>query len=106
MIDDTYGEQRVKLPAGKMVGEDVELIATHQRGDEMVPYERLLGDALRGDQSLFASEDAVEAQWRVVEPVLGDVTPLYEYEPNTWGPREAEQLIATDGGWLDPKPMP
>jgi len=94
---------RVKLPGEKMVGEDVELIATHQRGDEMAPYERLLGDALRGDQSLFAREDAVEAQWRVVESVLGDVTPLYEYQPNTWGPREAEQLIATDGGWLDPK---
>lgn len=96
---------RVKLPGEKMIGEDVELIATHQHGDEMAPYERLLGDALRGDQSLFAREDAVEAQWRVVEPVLSDVTPLYEYEPNTWGPREAEQLIVTDGGWLDPKPV-
>ena len=96
---------RVKVPGERMVGEDVELIATHQRGDEMAPYERLLGDALRGDQSLFAREDAVEAQWRVVEAVLGDMTPLYEYEPNTWGPREADQLIASNGGWFDPKPM-
>ncbi len=95
---------RVKVPGERMVGEDVELIATHQRGDEMAPYERLLGDALRGDQSLFAREDAVEAQWQVVAPVLGDVTPLYEYDPNTWGPGEADQLIASDGGWLDPKP--
>jgi glucose-6-phosphate 1-dehydrogenase len=94
---------RVKLPGEKMAGEDVELIATHQRGDEMAPYERLLGDALRGDQSLFAREDAVEAQWRIVEPVLGDVTPLYEYEPHTWGPAEADRLIADSGAWLDPR---
>lgn len=96
---------RVKVPGERMAGEDVELIATHQHGDEMAPYERLLGDALRGDQSLFAREDAVEAQWRVVEPVLGEMTPLYDYDPNTWGPREADQLMASDGGWFDPKPV-
>jgi glucose-6-phosphate 1-dehydrogenase len=96
---------RVKLPGEHMAGEDVELIAAHQPGDEMAPYERLLGDALRGDPVLFAREDAVEAQWRVVDPVLGDVTPLYEYAPHTWGPREADQLIASDGGWLNPQPV-
>jgi len=95
---------RVKLPGERMQGEDVELIATHQRGDEMTPYERLLGDAMRGDQSLFAREDQVEAQWRIVEPVLGDVLPVHEYEQNTWGPAEAASLIGDPGGWLNPKP--
>jgi glucose-6-phosphate 1-dehydrogenase len=94
---------RVKQPGERMVGEDVELIATHRRGDEMTPYERLLGDALRGDPSLFGREDAIEAQWRVVDPVLGDVSPLYDYKPGTWGPCEADQLIADDGSWFTPK---
>jgi glucose-6-phosphate 1-dehydrogenase len=88
-----------------MAGEDVELIATHRHGEEMAPYERLLGDALRGDPALFGREDAIEAQWRIVQPVLGDMTPLYVYEPNTWGPAEANQLIAGHGGWLDPQPV-
>lgn len=94
---------RVKLPGERMEGEDVELIAMHQRADEMKPYERLLGDALRGDPSLFAREDAIEAQWRIVEPVLGDVSPVYEYEQNTWGPAEAGSVIEDPGGWLNPE---
>jgi glucose-6-phosphate 1-dehydrogenase len=65
----------------------------------MEPYERLLWDAAHGDATLFASEDAVEAAWRVVDPVLGNVTPVHEYQPNTWGPTEADTLIAADGGW-------
>ncbi len=69
----------------------------------MSAYERLLGDALQGDPSLFARGDAVLAQWRIVDEILGDCTPLYEYDPGTWGPREAEQLIAPDGVWWDPK---
>ena len=95
---------RLKLPGERMEGEDVELIARHQSPDEMTPYERLLGDALRGDQSLFAREDAIEAQWRIVEPVLGDVTRVYEYEPNTWGPAEADSIIEDPGGWFNPQP--
>jgi len=94
---------RVKISGERMTGEDVELIATHKAKDEMSPYERLLGDALRGDASLFASEDAIEAQWRTVDPILDGGTAIYEYEPNTWGPPEADQLIANDGRWLDPK---
>ena len=58
---------RVKLPGEQMEGEDVELIASIRRAEEMSPYERLLGDAMHGDQSLFAREDAIEAQWRIVE---------------------------------------
>jgi glucose-6-phosphate 1-dehydrogenase len=89
-----------------MAGEQVELVACHQHGDEMDPYERLLGDAARGDASLFARQDSVEAAWEVVDPVLGAATPLYEYEPGTWGPTEADALIAADGGWHSPAPAP
>ena len=67
----------------------------------MAPYERLLGDAAEGDATLFAREDAVEAQWRVVDAILGNVTPVYPYEPNTWGPREADRLIPDDA-WHNP----
>jgi glucose-6-phosphate 1-dehydrogenase len=94
---------RVKQPGDRFVGEDVELIATHQSGSEMAPYERLLGDALKGDQALFASEDAVEAQWRIVDPVLSAPTPSIEYEQGTWGPAEASRLTAEYEGWIDPK---
>ena len=94
---------RVKLPGERMDGEDVELIAKHQSTEEMSPYERLLGDALRGDQTLFAREDAIEAQWRIVEPILGNVTPVYQYEPNTWGPAEAESMIGDPDGWVNPE---
>ena len=55
------------------------------------------------DASLFAREDSVEAAWRVVDPILGDVTPVYEYEPNTWGPPEAGRIIGGDDGWRNPK---
>jgi glucose-6-phosphate 1-dehydrogenase len=95
---------RVKLSGERMEGEDVELVAMHQRPDEMAPYERLLGDALRGDPTLFAREDQIEAQWRIVDPVLGDVTAVHEYEQNTWGPAEAGSLIDDPGGWLNPQP--
>jgi glucose-6-phosphate 1-dehydrogenase len=93
---------RVKIPGERMNGEDVELIAMHQSADEMSPYERLLGDAMRGDASLFAGEDSIEAQWRIVDAVLGDATPVHEYEPNTWGPVAAASMIDEPGGWLNP----
>ena len=94
---------RVKVAGERMIGEDVELIASDQPGEDRPAYERLLGDALEGDGELFAREDTVEAEWQVVEPILGDVAPLYEYEPGTWGPEEADQLVA-DGGWSNPAP--
>lgn len=93
---------KAKTPGEIMVGERIELVARHCSSDEMDPYERLLGDAVKGDATLFAREDGVEAAWRVVEPILGTVTPLYEYEPNTWGPNEADGLII-DGSWHNPK---
>ncbi len=95
---------RTKVPGESMVGEEVELLACQHFLDEMSPYERLLSDAMRGDASLFARKDAVEAAWRVVDPILGNVTPIHEYEPNTWGPLEAERIIAGNGGWHNPKP--
>jgi glucose-6-phosphate 1-dehydrogenase len=93
---------RVKLPGEAMAGEAVELLVRQVAGDEMTPYQRLLGDAVRGDATLFVREAAVEAAWRVVDPVLGNRTPVHEYEPHTWGPLEADQIMATDGGWHDP----
>ena len=95
---------RAKMPGEAMVGEGVELVVRQSSADEMTPYERLLGDAIRGDPTLFVREDSVEAAWGVVDPILGNVTPVPEYEPNTWGPTEADQLIAGDGGWRNPQP--
>lgn len=94
---------RSKLPGEEMHGEEVELIARHHGRDEMAPYERLLGDAMSGNPSLFVREDAVEAAWKVVDPILDGATPIHEYEPNTWGPAEADGIIKDDGGWHNPK---
>ena len=94
---------RVKLPGDQLIGEDVELEAANRPVSRQLPYERLLGDALEGDTELFAREDAVDAEWQVVDPVIGDdATPLYEYDPGTWGPEEANQLVAGHGDWSEP----
>ena len=94
---------RVKQPGELMVSEPTELRVVHQPdGDEMDPYERLLGDVMAGDGTLFAREDEVEAAWAVVEPILGDSTPVRLYQPGTWGPPQAAQLAADVGGWHDP----
>ena len=96
---------RAKMPGEAMVGERVELVVRQSSADEMTPYERLLGDAIRGDPTLFVREDGVEAAWCVVDPILGNMTPVHEYESNTWGPAEADQFIARDGGWRNPQPI-
>jgi glucose-6-phosphate 1-dehydrogenase len=93
---------RVKTPGERMVGNDVELMLQRQAAADEPPYVRLLGDAMRGIGELFARQDLVEAQWRVVQPILGNVTPVYTYEPGTWGPDEAHQLIGADGPWFNP----
>lgn len=67
-----------------------------------MPYERLLGDAMRGDAALFAGEPAVEAAWQVVDAILGPGAPLHKYEAGTWGPTEADQLLADGEYWHDP----
>ena len=82
----------------------MELVAQHYTGDEMAPYERLLGDAMRGDATLFAREDALEAAWRVVDPVLNNPSPVHEYDQNSWGPGEVELLPVPPGGWHNPEP--
>ena len=91
---------QIKAPGGAMVGVPTELsLLHHDTTDEMSAYERLLGDAMLGDPTLFARQDAVEAAWTVVEPVLDDVTPIHPYAPGSWGPAEAEALTAEVGGW-------
>ncbi|WP_447987577.1 glucose-6-phosphate dehydrogenase [Nitrospira sp. Nam74] len=94
---------RAKVPGDKMIGNETELFVCHQRGDEMEAYERLIGDAMIGDASLFARQDGVEATWRVVDPILTMSTPVHEYAPGTWGPTESHALIAPFGGWQSPK---
>jgi glucose-6-phosphate 1-dehydrogenase len=94
---------RAKTPGESMRGEDVDLIACHDQVDEMAPYDRLLGDAMRGDQTLFAREDSVQEAWRIVEPVLGQATPLYDYEPGSWGPAEADRIVDNGRGWHNPE---
>jgi glucose-6-phosphate 1-dehydrogenase len=97
---------RAKKPGEAMVGEAVELFASHQRGTERPPYQRLIGDAIRGEQSLFAREDSVEAAWRVVVGVLDDGTPPHAYEPGTWGPPEAANVLVRGDRWHDPAATP
>ncbi len=95
---------RVKRRGEDMRGEPVELVARHSPDGAHSPYERLLGDAIRNDASLFTRDDIVESAWRVVEPALGDVTPLAEYDPGTWGPATAASVVSGEEGWHDPKP--
>jgi len=94
----------VKRTGEDMRGEPVELIARHHSDDEKSPYQRLLGDAVRGDASLFTQDEAVEAAWQVVDPVLRDPLPVAQYEPASWGPAAAAQVIDGDDTWHDPKP--
>jgi glucose-6-phosphate 1-dehydrogenase len=93
---------RSKLPGTALVGRDRELYCCNEQDDVMDAYERLIGDALRGDAALFAREDTVEAAWSVVEPVLGRVVPVIEYDAESWGPQKADTLIAPFGRWRVP----
>jgi glucose-6-phosphate 1-dehydrogenase len=92
-----------KLNGEDMRGEPVELIARHNTQEEKSPYERLLGNAVRGDTSLFTQDESVEAAWQVVDPVLKGGLPVIEYQPGTWGPPAAADIV--DGGetWHDPQ---
>ena len=91
-----------KKPGGGMEPTDEELTFTGQVGADMRPYDRLIGAALDGDRWLFARQDTVEAAWQVVEPVLGDVTPVHSYARGSWGPKEADRLLAGRETWYDP----
>jgi glucose-6-phosphate 1-dehydrogenase len=95
---------RAKRPGENMAGQPIELSVVQQSGgDEMGAYERLLGDAMAGDATLFARQDAVEAAWRIVDPVIHGPSQLWEYDPGSWGPPQAERLVADIGGWNTPR---
>jgi glucose-6-phosphate 1-dehydrogenase len=97
----------VQSPDGTLSGEPVELVALDQgSANEMDAYERVLGDAMAGDATLFAREDYVEEAWRIVDPVLQAGTAVYEYEPGAWGPVEVHDRIAPADGWNDPVVKP
>jgi glucose-6-phosphate 1-dehydrogenase len=86
-----------------MIGRPVSLTVTEApaQGEDgrMDAYERLLGDAMNGDATLFARQDVVEAAWAIVDPVIHGPSPMFEYDPGTWGPTEADALTADVGGW-------
>jgi glucose-6-phosphate 1-dehydrogenase len=92
----------VKRNGEQMQGEPVELIARHHSESEKLPYERLLGDAIRGDISLFTQDDSVEAAWRVVDPALTAGLAVLEYEPGTWGPSASAGIVNAGDTWHDP----
>ena len=83
---------RAKLPGEPMVGEDVSLVELQPPRDEKAPYERLLGDALDGDHTLFGSFANIRATWQIVEPVLNIDVPVHDYQPGSWGPAEARRI--------------
>jgi glucose-6-phosphate 1-dehydrogenase len=85
-----------------MAGQQTEMIASHHPdAEEMDAYERVLGDAMAGDATLFAREDYVEEAWRIVDPLLNKATPVYAYEPHSWGPSEVDRVTPA-GGWQNP----
>jgi glucose-6-phosphate 1-dehydrogenase len=95
----------VKRPGESKSGREVELLASESECEEgnLLTYERLLGDAMRGDANLFARQDAIDAQWRIVDPILDLDAAPFPYEPGSWGPAEADRLVAKiPGGWRPP----
>ena len=93
----------VIAPGQETRSQSAEMLGTRlPRADEMDAYERVLGDAMQGDATLFAREDYVEEAWRIVDAVLKDSTPVYEYEPGTWGPNEVDSKVSPPGGWQNP----
>jgi glucose-6-phosphate 1-dehydrogenase len=93
---------RVKRPGKQFVGDLRELFLLDELTGAESPYERLLADALRGDGALFAREDAVEAAWKAVNGVLDTPGISHSYQPGSWGPKQADKLIAADGYWHNP----
>jgi glucose-6-phosphate 1-dehydrogenase len=97
----------VIAPGQETVSASAEMLASsHPRADEMDAYERVLGDAMEGDPTLFAREDYVEEAWRIVDPALRARTPISEYEPGTWGPKDVDQKVSPAGGWQNPVVTP
>jgi glucose-6-phosphate 1-dehydrogenase len=93
----------VMAPGEEFAGRDVEMLASREpRHDEMDAYERVLTDAMGEDASIFARQDYVEEAWRIVDPILKQQTPVFTYEPKTWGPKEVDERLAPPGGWHNP----
>jgi glucose-6-phosphate 1-dehydrogenase len=95
-----------KQPGADWLPEPEELRFAEHAGSGMLPYDRLIGAALSGQRWLFASQDTVEAAWRVVDPVLGDVVPVHPYQRGSWGPAQAAGLLPADEKWHDPRATP
>ncbi|MBO0777176.1 MAG: glucose-6-phosphate dehydrogenase, partial [Actinobacteria bacterium] len=91
-----------KKPGAGWEPQGEELAFAQSPGEDMRPYDRLIGAALNGDRWLFARQDAVEAAWRIVDPVLGDVVPVHPYAKGSWGPQEADRLLPPGGTWHGP----
>jgi glucose-6-phosphate 1-dehydrogenase len=101
-ITSAFG-MNIIAPEEDTISQPTEMIVSRQPcADEMDAYERVLGDAMVGDATLFAREDYVEEAWRIVDPVLKAGTPIYGYEPDTWGPSEVDQKVSPAGGWNNP----
>ena len=95
---------RAKRPGEGMVGRPVELsVVEHPLEGRLGDYERLLGDAVAGDSTLFARQDVVEAAWAIVDPLIKNPSPVFEYEPGSWGPPQADRLVSDVGGWNTPQ---
>ncbi|TMK80172.1 MAG: glucose-6-phosphate dehydrogenase [Actinobacteria bacterium] len=98
---------RAKRPGSGMMGQPLELsvVEQPQQGQDgrMGDYERLLGDAMAGDATLFARQEVVEAAWAIVDPVIHGPSQMFEYEPGSWGPPQADRLVADVGGWHTPQ---
>jgi glucose-6-phosphate 1-dehydrogenase len=94
----------VMSPGEEMFCQQIEMIASrHPRPEEMEAYERVLVDAMAGDQTLFARQDYVEEAWRIVDPAIQAKLPVYEYQPGTWGPPQVSGSVVPTGGWYDPR---
>jgi len=92
---------QAKAPGSRLISRPADLVVSgeHALGEGPEPYERLIDDALDGDARLFAREDGVEQEWRIVEPALQHADPVHLYEPGSWGPPEAERLVVDHDGW-------
>jgi glucose-6-phosphate 1-dehydrogenase len=89
----------IKRPGEGMLAVPTELSLVRNSADEMTPYERLLGDAIVGDATLFSRQDAIKEAWKIVAPILDGASPLHSYDPGTWGPPAADRLTEHFGGW-------
>ena len=97
---------RIKSAGEAMAGHEIELYACNSQADEMTPYERLLGDAMRGDATLFARQDSVEVAWDIVDRLLASGPNAEPYAAGSWGPAAAERMVERYGGWYDPPAEP